>query len=65
MEHAYLSKDHEPMPPEKWETHKDCDLAKREHKWHWEFDIATQGPSIDKGVCVHCGIVKVLTRHLP
>ena len=59
---ARLAKGQEPMSEEKWATHVDCDLAKREHKWHWKVDISSGMPSMDQAVCDHCGKETTLNR---
>lgn len=61
-EAAKLNKGQEPMTPEKWETHRHCETASREHKWQWVNDPATGLPSPDKALCVHCGIETLMTR---
>jgi hypothetical protein len=43
------------MTTEEWEINVDCDLKKRDHKWRWKLDISTGLPSMDHGICVHCG----------
>jgi hypothetical protein len=51
-----------PMSEEDWEINKDCELKKRDHKWHWKHDIATGLPSMTQAICAHCGKETTLTR---
>lgn len=48
------------MSAEKWEQHKDCETAPREHKWQWKWDI--QGQWTDEAFCVHCGKTTTMKR---
>lgn len=57
---ARLNKGQEPMPAEKWASHVDCDVAKRDHKWEWKWDI--QGMWTDEATCVHCGKTVIMKR---
>jgi len=51
-----------PMSAEDWEVNKVCALKKRDHKWYWKYDSATNAPSAMIAVCAHCGEETVLTR---
>jgi hypothetical protein len=53
------------MTPEEWEKHKDCDTAKRDHKWQWRFDIAAGKTSETHAICVHCGKETYMKREAP
>lgn len=59
---ARLSPGQKPMTEEKWATHKDCDTAKRDHKWQWKLDIQSGMPHPTQAICVHCGKETNLTR---
>ena len=49
------------MTPEEWWTNKDCNTAKRDHKWRWLVDITSGQASMDQAICVHCGATATLT----
>ena len=46
-----------------WEIHKNCDLAKREHKWQWKIDITSGQPHATDVFCVHCGVSASISGH--
>jgi hypothetical protein len=48
------------MSDEKWETHRNCETANRDHKWQWKWDIA--GKWTDEAFCVHCGAETTMKR---
>ena len=59
---ATLPPGHVPMSDEEWERNKVCELAKRDHKWRWKYDVSTGMTSLTNAVCVHCGIETKLAR---
>jgi hypothetical protein len=61
-EHAKLPPGQEPMTDEKFEQHRRCETAPREHKWQWKFDILKGGPSDTEAFCIHCGKETTLTH---
>jgi hypothetical protein len=50
------------MTDAEWEINKNCDLKKREHKFHWKYDPATGLPSETIGQCAHCGLEREMNR---
>jgi hypothetical protein len=60
MTDAKLNPGQEPMSEEKWAEHVNCETAKRDHRWHWKWDIA--GHWTDMATCVHCGVERHMMR---
>ena len=57
-----LPKDTRIMSDDEWVTNKSCELKKRNHKWQWKHDTATNLPHEKLAQCVYCGIETELTR---